>query len=240
MKLLKKMLLQDNSPPKMYPKNKFLTIKLIPIMKKIKLLLTATFLIAISSNAQLEKKTWLVGGTGSFNSFTRESTFIYDLNNVSSTSIMQSKIKQFDISAKVGYFFYNKLVSGITFSYDRQIESDGKILAGVFSPRISDDVKFSAGPFVRYYLLNKDKNFNILAETSYQFGIITNTANASGKVDKFTFLIGPEIFFNSSVGMELLVGYKLYNEKFDNERYYSYNDNGILFSIGFQIHLEKK
>ena len=40
-------------------------------------------------------------------------------------------------------------------------------------------------------------------------------------------------------GMELLVGYKLYNEKFDNERYYSFNDNGILFSIGFQIHLKK-
>lgn len=63
--------------------------------------------------------------------------------------------------------------------------------------------------------------------------------DAKGTLNKFSFLVGPEIFFNSSVGMEVLLGYKTYNQKMVESFYTSYIENGFQIAVGFQIHLEK-
>ncbi|MDO9260884.1 MAG: hypothetical protein Q7U08_02960 [Flavobacteriaceae bacterium] len=83
--------------------------------------------------------------------------------------------------------------------------------------------------------------YNILAEVNYQFGnlSVSNLPNAKGTLNKLSFLVGPEIFFNSSVGMELLLGYKTTTQKMDNPNYISYHENGFQVAVGFQIHLEK-
>lgn len=56
MKLLKKMLLQDNSPPKRKHNYRYLTFfKPITFMKTIKLFFIASILFTIAANAQITK-----------------------------------------------------------------------------------------------------------------------------------------------------------------------------------------
>ncbi len=55
--------------------------------------------------------------------------------------------------------------------------------------------------------------------------------------DKFSIMAGPEIFFNSSVGMEFLLGYSYSKE--DVEQANKEVRKGFQIGIGFQIHLQK-
>lgn len=201
-------------------------------MKSIKLFISATLLLAINSYGQLDKKTWLVGGTGSFNSYKQEQTFTWQSTGMESKTIYNDR--EIEISAKVGYFVIDKLALGITPTYSNFKQK---------SVTASDNTthKFSIGPFARYYFLKKDKPFNILAEANYQFGnlSVSDQPDAKGTLNKFSFLVGPEIFFNSSVGMEVLLGYKTYNQKMVESFYTSYIENGFQIAVGFQIHLEK-
>ncbi|MBX9806253.1 MAG: hypothetical protein K2X95_00475 [Flavobacteriaceae bacterium] len=202
-------------------------------MKPIKLFITAMLLLTINSYAQLDKKTWLVGGTGSFNSYKQEQTFTWQNTGIESKTTYTNR--DLELSAKIGYFIIDKLVLGITPTYtNNKSENKGATITSYSST-------FSIGPFARYYFLKKDKPFNILAEANYEFGFLSkdDQPKEKGSVNRFTFLAGPEIFFNSSVGMEVLLGYKMYNPKMDNPNYISYKENGFQLAIGFQIHLEK-
>jgi hypothetical protein len=58
--------------------------------------------------------------------------------------------------------------------------------------------------------------------------------------DKFSIMAGPEIFFNSSVGLEILLGYKATTQTIDNSPTgFSDAHKGFQISVGFQIHLQK-
>lgn len=201
-------------------------------MKPIKLFIVITLLLTINSYAQLDKKTWLVGGTGSFNSYKQEQTFTWQNTGIESKTTYTNI--DIELSAKIGYFIIDKLVLGLTPTY---------LLSNRKSVTAGDNIahQFSVGPFVRYYFLKKEKPFNILTEVNYQFGNlrVTDLPDDKGSINKFSFLAGPEIFFNSAVGMEVLLGYRMYNEKIDNPYLPSYKENGFQVAIGFQIHLEK-
>jgi len=84
--------------------------------------------------------------------------------------------------------------------------------------------------------------YNILAEVNYQFGyLIDRTTQVSdGKISKFSFLVGPEIFLNSSVGIEVILGYKYYKEKWDMINQNTSKSNGFYVAVGIQFHLEKR
>ena len=70
-------------------------------------------LLSINSIGQLEKRTWLVGGSGSF----------YSYNGVynSPTNSNTTKVNNIDVKASLGYFPINKLVVGLrpSFFYNR-------------------------------------------------------------------------------------------------------------------------
>ena len=152
-------------------------------MKTIYFFTITIFLITINTYSQLDKKTWLVGGTGSFNSYKNEQSFISQQTN--NQIIIVYDYKEIELSAKVGYFFIDKLAIGITpsFSYSNGILRDNNLSAAYAN-------SFSVGPFARYYFLKKDKPFNILAEANYQFGFlrIGRYEKEKGSINRFTFL----------------------------------------------------
>lgn len=204
---------------------------------KIKFIILS-LLVTFCSYAQLDKKTWLVGGTGSFNSYKQDDSFTRQDGEYIK---IRSDVNEFEFSPKVGLFIIDKLAVGLSSSFTSS-KSKYKVISVNAYSGSSNEYRFLAGPFVRYYFLKKEKPFNILLEANYQLGnlsLYTDLPDDKASVNRFTFLAGPEIFFNSLVGMEVLLGYKMYNRKMNNPTYPSYKDNGFQAAIGFQIHLEK-
>jgi len=192
------------------------------------LLKTLVFLSIFSTfffnaTGQTTKGNWLVGGSGSFYSYNNQYTSAAYSNEAEYTRI--------DISANVGYFVADKVAMGLrpTFtSFAGRVTSTG---GGITSGQ-----RYFFGPFGRYYFLNTDKQTNILADVSYQFGL-SNAGGLKGNLSAFSVMAGPVIYFNSSVGMEFLLGYKY--SKDDIEDASLEIRKGFQVTVGFQIHLEK-
>jgi hypothetical protein len=184
------------------------------------LLITSSY----AAKSQLTKGTWLVGGTGKFYSYNSE---ISSQNNNT-----EGKYTQIDLSPNIGYFVADKLALGLkpTFSSIK-----GKVATtGGLSTNVQ---RYWLGPFGRYYFLETERQFNLLAELSYQFGLL-NAGGQKGDLRTFSALTGPVIFFNSSVGIEFLLGYSYSKE--DVESSIKIINKGFQIAVGFQIHLENK
>jgi hypothetical protein len=195
-------------------------------MKLFFLSLSICFLSAYSFG-QLTKKTWLVGGAGSLYSYNE----VFTASNINVTA----KYTAIDLSASVGYFFIDKFSGGLRpyFSSFKGESSGGGI---------TNYYRLAIGPFLRYYFLNHDKPFNLLADISYQFGINKDMAGSAqkGKFNQLSIMGGSEIFFNSNVGLEILLGYAQKITSIDNlPNASNSNKKGVQVSIGFQFHLEK-
>jgi len=206
-------------------------------MKRKFILLFFAFITTINANAQLTKNYWLIGGSGSFKTYKSNETFMFPVSTGEYTEI-QRNIKQFDAVPKVGYFIVDKFAVGLSASFS-SAKSTSKTLNGSASGGSSKSYSFSAGPFMRYYFLDEDKPFNILTEINYQYGKSINL-DEKGSINKFILLIGPEIFLNSSTGLEFLMGYDYNKIKMENKNSVSTTNNGFFFAIGFQLHLEKR
>jgi hypothetical protein len=194
--------------------------------------ITIALLITTASFAQLDQRTWLVGGSGSFYSYTDDYT---------SQPLTQSgKWTSIDLSASVGYFLIAKLCGGARaiFSSDkgRDVSYNGTIST-------SNGYHLSAGPFMRYYFLDSEKPFNLLTDISYQLGInkYLGALHQTGKYNIFSANAGIEAFFNSTAGVEILLGY--YNKaiSIEDNTPGAFNDikKGFQVSVGFQLHLIK-
>ncbi len=180
-----------------------------------------------SASAQLEKGTWLLGGTGSFYSYSGSYTYMYP-----SAITLPSEYTDISVSGTVGYFVADKLALGLRPSFSS--------FKGVVLPPgagTTNTKRYTIGPFGRYYILNMEKPLNLVADVSYQFGIIDTPTppGQSGKISSFSFLAGPVFYFNSSAGLEFLLGYKRFAENL--EETYSDKRKGFYISIGFQFHL---
>ncbi len=189
------------------------------------------FLLLITNTTfgQLTKGHWLVGGSGSFYLSKRDY-----ISYVNSSTNGFSKELHLTISPNIGYFLIDKLAVGLRpfFSWGKgeSFPNDPTVSGGE-----SDSKRYGIGPFGRYYFLDKDKPFNILADINYQIGIWD--VGDKGKLSNFSFLAGPVIYFNTSVGMEFLLGYSSQSEELKN---FSKNSSkGFSVNIGFQIHLIK-
>ena len=218
MKLLKKRLLQDNSPPKRKHNYRYLTIfKPITIMKTIKLFFITTILFTISANSQITKGNWMVGGNASLTSVKNESE-----DNSSYT------ILNISLSPNIGYFVFDKFSTGILFNYKfSESKSNGYGVS-----RYGD-----LGPFARYYFLKNESRTNVFLQSSYN----STLYNEIGKLTRFETKAGTSIFLNSSVGLEVSLAYSSskYNPK-DNTLKTDNKSNALEIAIGLQIHLEKE
>lgn len=186
-------------------------------MKTIKLILAISFLTVYSSDAQITKGNWMVGGAGNFSSYESK----YKSNGVD----MTNKGLGVNISPNIGYFLADKFVVGSSLS------------VGYTKPKNSENsFGYGIGPYVRYYLLKEDKLINFFSELNYIFGE-TKSGNNKSETNGYGLKAGTVIFFNSSVGLEVSLDYnssKLIPKNSDSSNY-----NNLQIGLGFQIHLER-
>lgn len=192
-------------------------------MKK-SMLVLLFFLISSVAVCQLNQGNWLVGGTGKFYSYTNNfSSITGGYNNT-------GKFTEIDLSPNIAYFVSDKLAFGLkpTFS-----SLKGKVTStGGLSTNVT---RFMIGPFGRYYLLDQEKPHNILVESSYQFGTLNSTFGQKGNLRAFSVLAGPVLYFNSSVGIEFLLGYSYKLEDVENAA--KDIKKGFQLGVGIQFHL---
>lgn len=186
-----------------------------------------SFLVLTSSAfGQLTKGHWLVGGSGRFYSYKNE--------YLSSSFTRNGKYTQIDLSPNIGYFLSDKFAIGLNTTIS-SLKGDFMVVGGGGSGGSSSQ-RYLFGTFGRYYFLEEAKQINILFNASYQSGIIRGLNNTRGTLSNFSISAGPVIYFNSSVGIEFLLGYLSNFEKYTSQ-VLSENKNGFQFNIGLQIHL---
>jgi hypothetical protein len=191
-------------------------------------LILSFLFLTTTAYCQLDKGIWIVGGSGSFNSYHR------DWHTPTYTVIYKNT--DITISPSVGYFIMDKLAFGLRPSYLLQKQED----RGSTGPASGGKGNFSwleLGGFGRWYFLNKDNNYNIVSDISYHYGLQSNFGSNTGHSNSIKALVGPVLYFNSAVGIELLVGYSSRREFYDDGNR-NFN-KGFLTTIGFQIHLER-
>jgi hypothetical protein len=196
-------------------------------MKTFKLFIIATLVFTATSNAQITKGNWMVGGSGSFSSKK------YQANDSNGNKEINN-YKSIDLTPTIGYFIIDKLSVGISLGYK------GEFYIGTTTSPQQNYNSLYTGPFIRYYFLKPEKTFNIFAEGGY---IIGNRHASSWafesndtKINSYTFTGGTSFFFNSSVGLELNLKYLSKNETLENSEL---KVDDFQVNIGFQIFLEK-
>ena len=189
-------------------------------MKTLTLFFFIILAATLTSNAQITKGNWLVGGSGSFST----STFTSENTDGSESKQKGTSLR---ISPNLGFFISDRFAVGLDLSLNFA-NSEG---------RDNSNWAIGLGPFVRYYFLPEDKLINIFSQTSIRFNNGLSEINKDSKSTTFGLSAGGVIFFNSSVGLELSLNY----EDITVKRANSNNRNTDIFfvGLGFQIHLEK-
>lgn len=195
-------------------------------MKKLCLFI-AYLAFSLPTFAQLERNTWMVGGTASLRAF--EET--YTSNQYKNVS---NKLN-FKIAPNVGYFIADKFNVGLRTAYE-----SSQTYFVVNSPSRLHNI--AIGPFARYYVLNSEKPFNIFIDASYQLGYywwvkkpIDNTGYYNSQnSNSFTLAAGPVVFLTDNVALELSLGY-IYQNSVTKDFTKTIN-KGLNTGIGFQFH----
>lgn len=195
-----------------------LSIKELLILLHMKKTIYFLLLTAFSSNAQITKNNWLVGGDASF---TFSQTEVKKISSGTNTNYDSKGTYSIRIDPNLGYFILNKFAVGCKVSYLNSFSEGSKLN--------SDDMNLSVGPYLKYYLLKDESIFNVFIETSFSKFLSKSLGNAATYGLKSGFVI----FLNSSVGLESVISYnKTSTDKI-------INDN-VFIGFGLQIHLEKE
>lgn len=186
------------------------------MLQKLLSLILASFIL-VKTDGQITKGNFLLGGNISFSSTSYHS------------EIAQSnKFYILQIAPSAGYFFLDKIALGIK----ANLSFSG--LKAIGTDVYGKDNSLAFGPFARYYFLPKEKQINIVFEGTYLHAIQKGN-NYESHRNILSFLTGPVVFFNSSVGLEFLIGYS--SSKFSG---FKGRDNTIQAGLGLQVHLEKE
>jgi hypothetical protein len=179
-----------------------------------------------NANGQLTEGIWLLGGTGSF----------YSIKNTYSSDIINqtSDVSNLSVAPSAGYFISDKFALGLLSTYSK---SKGQVLSA--GGGYTNENRLDFGPFARYYFLNMENQYNLLTDINYQYGLYWFTPR-KGNRHTFSASVGTVLFFNSSVGLELLLGYYSLKESIDDEINTINKMNGLQMTIGFKFHLERK
>lgn len=192
-------------------------------MRKMYVFAAMFMCIVLRSNGQLTQKTWLVGGNLS-----------YKKSKSSGEDAVNSSSRVLTIAPGFGYFFIDKLAAGLRMDaiFDRQKypQPDGSSSSVVTN-------SLGVGPFVRYYFLSMEGRVNLLADGAFSYNTAHNKSTGSDrstyKAFNYSVLGGPVVFFNSSVALELLLGYSHSKIKDIDSKGGSFQ-----LKIGFQFYLE--
>lgn len=162
----------------------------------------------------------MIGGNGTFAS-----------NNGQALGIT-NKYTEIKLSPNAGYFLLDKLAAGLKFDLYFYIDRNPS-LSGATARRS----QYIFGPFARYYFLEQNNRVNLFAEANYGYGInrAGNTvSHSTTNFYNYSFLAGPVLYFNQSVGIEFTIGYYHFAEiHIDDKR------NTFQMGLGLQVHLEK-
>lgn len=161
-------------------------------MKINKILFVATIFIVMSSNAQITKGNWMMGGGASFGSFK------------STSGEINSQSTAFSVHPTIGYFPIDKLAIGTS---------------GELAISNTTETNYGIAPFIRYYFLGNDKQINIFSEANYG---IYKINHSDYKYDKLNLKAGAVFFLNSSVGLEVALNYsnQKTNQNYQNKGIY--------------------
>lgn len=184
-------------------------------MKTIQLFIAFSLLSFLTTNAQITKGNWMVGGSGSFTNY--KSTFQSGITEITQTG------SALTISPNLGYFIVDNLVLGsiVSFSFSNP-SGDNNNSHG-----------YGVSPFIRYYFRKSDKMINPFLQTGYSFSKGKSDSGGSNKSTGYTIKGGSAIFLNSSVALELSLNYD--SSTFNSDT----KSNNFTVGLGFQIHLEK-
>lgn len=181
----------------------------------------------LNANSQLTKGNWLLGGNGSL--YSGKNTFTSTVNSIEVEAINIS------INPSIGYFLSDKLVLGIRPGFTKNKAE----LIPIGTGANTNENRLNFGPFARYYFLNTDKQFNLLADISYQYGLYWFTPT-KGNRHTFSASAGTVVFFNSSIGLEFLIGYHSEKESRKDGISSISKQQGLQMIVGFQLYLEKQ
>ncbi|OIQ97342.1 hypothetical protein GALL_206000 [mine drainage metagenome] len=145
-------------------------------MKKILLSFIITF-IALSTQAQTEKGTWLLGGSASFSS-------AKPANGSAVTSSVVNPV--------AGYFINNNLAVGAGIN----LQTSG----GGYS-------SISAAPFIRYYFLPIGTNAKLFGNGSFGYGSYKYGGSNSNSMTTWELSAGPAFFLSKNIALELALAY---------------------------------
>lgn len=197
-------------------------------MRKL-LLVLYSFIFGSYCFGQIEKGYLLIGGSGVLSNYQQEYT--------NPSQSVKGKYSEINVSASIGYFIRDKMALGIRPGVST-IKSRGVNSGG----GQTQSSIFSLGPFARYYFLNIDKPYNFLIDASFQVGVYTQgiSDKDKGTVQNYAVIGGPELFFNSAVGVEFLLGYQ-FQKKTIKDQVAGFTDikKGLIFSVGIQVHLKE-
>jgi hypothetical protein len=212
--VLKPVSLRDHSPPIIILIISNFKFKNHLNMKKNTFLIIITMLFAVSANCQLDKRNWLVGGTGEFS--TNESN--------------GGKFSSLTLSPSCGYFLVDKLAVGVTMAFGYN-----KISTSVSKSKFTS---LAIGPFIKYYFLEKEHLINLFVKGSYSYGNSWTYNSGNGNshnhpYNNYDIIAGPVLFFNSSVGLEFYAGWHGFPKENNGV------SNSFKMGMGFQIHLQK-
>lgn len=215
MKQLKQILIRGHSPTKNHFKP-LLTIKPKIIMKAVKLFIVVTLLFVSNTYGQLNQKNWLVGGSANI-AYTKSTP-----NQVTDFYTgAENKITSLLIEPNIGYFIKDKFVVGIKLGASNSYNSQDSFKI--------NQTQLSISPFIRFYILNIEKTYNLFFEPSY----FKYTYKPLGNVDGYGLKLGHVYFLNSSIGFETSINYQKRNGiNFDTDE--------MFLGCGFQLYLEKK
>ncbi len=192
-------------------------------MRKMFVFAAMFMFIVLRSNGQLTQNNWLVGGNLS-----------YKTSKSNGEDAVNSTSRVFTIAPDFGYFLIDKLAAGLRMDaiFDRQKypQPDGSS-----SSIVTNSV--GLGPFVRYYFFSMEGRVNLLADGAFFYKTAHNKSTGSDrstyKAFDYSVLGGPVVFFNSSVALELLLGYSHTKAKDIDSKGSSFQ-----LKIGFQFYLE--
>jgi hypothetical protein len=155
-------------------------------------------------NAQINQNNWMVGGSFAF----------------SSSEVMDFTTKTTLFSPNIGYFFADRFAGGIKGNLSSlKMEGEDVMSTSMF------------GPYLRYYLLKNDNDFNMHFEGNYMFGA-TKAAGETFNQNGYELAATPMVFLNKHTALELRVSYGSVHTEGETER-----TNTFGLGIGFQVHL---